>query len=203
MLLGIVSLTAVGVFAVIGPQPENPIDDYLVRFAANKLANAISVVIFTLITILLIPGFLALYQVLKGFSRGIMLVATFFIGLAVAISFVTTIIPNISLFYISDGYAAATTDAQRGWYVAATVVVRANQSAAFLFGLIYSVVIFIASFVMRKGPFGKASAYLGFAGGLVGILAAIPVLSSLFLIFFLLDAVWFLLVGWKVFSLSR
>jgi len=199
ILLGIISLSAVGVFALLGPQPENPIDSYLVRFAANKLANAIIVVIFSLITILLIPGFLALYQILKPVNRGIMSVVTVFIGLAVVVSFVTTIIPNISLFYISDGYNAASTDAQRGWYIAATVVARAYQSAAFLFGLTYSSVIVITSLLMRKGSFGRATVYLGTLGGVIGMLASISIFSSLFLIFFLLDAIWFLLVGWKIY----
>jgi hypothetical protein len=199
ILLGIISLSAVAVFALLGPQPENPIDSYLVRFAANKLANVIIVVIFSLITVLLIPGFLALYQILKPVNRGIMLIATVSIGLAVVVSFVTTIIPNISLFYISDAYSTASTDTQRNWYITATVVARAYQSAAFLFGLIYSAVIVITSLLMRKVSFKKTTVYLGLLGGVIGMLASIPIFSSLFPIFFLLDAIWFLLVGWKIY----
>jgi len=52
---------------------------------------------------------------------------------------------------------------------------------------------------MRKVSFKRTTVYLGLLGGVIGMLASIPIFSSLFPIFFLLDAIWFVLVGWKIY----
>jgi hypothetical protein len=109
---------------------------------------------------------------------------------------------------LSDRYFAATSDAQRAAYLAAAQSVLATGNVTgFLMIFPTSVGIIMAGSVMRKGIFARWTAYLGLAAGIVGIVWSlgapfIGALISLIIVDFLLLAVWFLSVGWKLYQLA-
>ncbi len=108
---------------------------------------------------------------------------------------------SISLVTLSDGYTAATTDAQRAAYVAAAAALQASRFSN-LEELCFSVAPIIAGLVMLKGVFNKGVAYLGIAVGILGLVQIIPSLNFIIIVVVLLYAVWFLTVGSKLYKLG-
>ena len=160
------------------------------------------------VDLLLVPAFLALYLALRETNRSAMLVAISILGMSLVFDFGTIGSQGLYLLSLSQSYAAATSDAQRASYVPA-----ANYAlAAFNTGFpIYSTLVpaigfLIASLVMLKGIFRKPVAYLGIVTGVLGTVAGfgdlVPPLAILAFVFPVLFAIWFLLVGSRLYSLG-
>ncbi len=119
--------------------------------------------------LLLMPGVLALYVAMREVNKTYMLMAVT-VGLLAAIQ-VTWISPLVlSEVVLSDGYMAATSEAQQAAYVTATDLVRGTLGSAFFvrFSLLFLHML-VAGLVMRKGIFGRGTAYLSVVGGIVGL----------------------------------
>jgi hypothetical protein len=161
--------------------------------------------------LLYIPVWLALYQALKGINRNLMVLALACHGLFVVLDLALTW-PNYAImFNLSPDYVMAATDVQR-----ATIVASASSAAAVLDSpmlriiaiLIPSLGTFLSGFVVLKGIFGKGAAYLAFAVGVTGILAAVgplftEALGTMHIINALLATFWYLAAGWKLYKISR
>jgi hypothetical protein len=159
---------------------------------------------------LLIPVALSLYLALKGVNRNALLVATAFIGLFVVLDLSVTWPNYTSLIALSDDYAAATSDAQREAYVAAANYVSAalESTLAGVYNIVtLSLGTLIAGFVMLRGPFGKASAYLGLLPGVLGIVSVVGpflvgALGATIIVASVLTTVWVLLVGYRLYRIG-
>ena len=105
---------------------------------------------------------------------------------------------------MSGKYASATNDVQRAAHVAA-----ANYPSAVLTSrleVVYSIVvlslgILITGAVVLKGVFGRSTAYLALATGILGI-ASIMGFSAAIIMAAVLTTVWVLLVGYKLYRLG-
>lgn len=153
----------------------------------------------------------SLYQALKGINRPTMVVATglkwLFVVLELAITW-----PNYAVLFTSSyGYAAATTDIQRTAYIAsanyATTVINSTLMAVYAI-LIPALGTLLIGLVMRKGIFNKVTAYLGVITGILGVVSVvgplfISALEPTIILTSLLTAVWFLLVGLRLFKLGQ
>jgi hypothetical protein len=120
--------------------------------------------------LLLIPGILAIYIVLKDVNASTMLIATA-VGLVASIQ-VGWIAPLVlSEVVLSDGYMAATSETLRNTYVVVAALIRGALSAAYLmrFSLLFLYMLLVG-LVMRRGVFGRGIAYLSILGGLIGLL---------------------------------
>jgi hypothetical protein len=181
-------------------------------FFADHLAGwwaTMALMVFT--DLLYVPLFLALYHALKGFNKYIMLLAFACAGLFVVLDLAITWTAYPSLMIMSGNYAAATSDAQRALIVAAAGYPSAIVDSP-LSG-IYAILFpglgeLLASFVMRKGIFSKALAYMGMIAGVSGILAGIgPIFISELETFQYINAslamIWFFFVGFKLYKLGQ
>jgi hypothetical protein len=156
-------------------------------------------------SIFAIPLFLVLYATLKEVDEGWALIA-----LALRLLGLICLVPARpipEMFALSDQYAAATTDAQRAIYLAASEAMLAHfhgmaYHAHFILG---SVSLLISSFLMlRSYMFSKATAYVGVVTNIVAFGLYVPevgiyisLLSVLgFLIWYILIARRLLQLGW-------
>lgn len=161
--------------------------------------------------LLYIPIWLALYRSLKGISRNVMVLALICKGLFVALDLAFTWTNYAILFNFSRDYAMTTNEVQR-----AAIVSSAGASAAVMDSLMLKIIAilipslgtFLSGLVMLKGIFSKGAAYLSFAVGITGILAAFgPIftdaLGTMHIINALLATGWYLLVGWRLYKLGQ
>jgi len=154
---------------------------------------------------------LALYEALKRFSRPLMLLALAFHLLFVVLDLAVTWTNHAALFVLGSQYLAATTDAQRSLLVAAAAAPAAIMDSPL--APVYSIGIpslgtLLAGLVMLKGKFGKVAAWLAIAVGIT----AIPAIAGPYIIGpsdpshiinALIATVMYVLVGWRLFKLSR
>jgi Domain of unknown function (DUF4386) len=211
LMLGAGYLLTFPVIAYAGGFPP-PGTEARLAFMAEHAAGWWAVAALMIFTDLLyVPVFLALYQALKGINQYMMLLALACAGLFVALDLAVTWTAYFSLITLGGNYAAATSDAQRAIIVAAAGYPSAINDSPLLG--IYAILIpatglLLASLVMRKGIFNKALAYVGMVAGICGILAGVGpiVLGALDVAQYInasLAMIWFFVVGWKIYQLSR
>ena len=151
--------------------------------------------------------FVALYVALQNVDRSTAALGALIGGAAWAL---TLAIPTTSrgapaLVYLSDQYMAATGEAQRVALASAAEALIAQNNTPTLVGVLTTVGMLIISLTMVKGVFPKSVAYLGVAGGVVGVLSETLrfVLPNLYAVYGLLLLVWFAGVGWALYRLTR
>ena len=183
----------------------------LIHFAPHLAEWWIILGLMVFTDLLYIPVWLALYQALKGINRNLMVLALACHGLFVLLDLTLTW-PNFAImFNLSPDYVNAATDAQR-----AIIVASAGSASAVLDSLTLRIIAILipslgtllSGFVVLKGVFGKGAAFLAFAVGVTGILAAvgplfIDALGTMHVINALLATFWYLAVGWKLYKFSR
>ena len=153
----------------------------------------------------------ALYQALKRINRNALLVGIGLVVSFVVLDLAVTWPTYASLITLSGNYAAATNDAQRAAFVAASHGSTAVLASS-LFGvytiLVPSVGILIISLGMLKGVFGKVTAYSGVASGILGIVAvvgpfAVSGLGAAVVVASAFTTVWLLLLGRRLCRLGQ
>lgn len=183
----------------------------LIHFAPHLMEwwMILGLMVFT--DLLYIPVWLALYQAWKGINRNLMMLALACHGLFVLLDLALTW-PNFAImFNLSADYVAAMTDAQR-----AVIVASAGPASAVLDSLTLKIIAILipslgtllSGFVVLIGKFGKGAAFLAFAVGITGILAAVgplftEALDTMHIINALLATFWYIAVGWKLYKFSR
>jgi len=180
----------------------------LKSIASSRSGYLINQGLLRFLFVLLVPGLLALYAAVKDLEKSYAL-----LGLGLLIFSLTqqvlSPIPG-ALVNLSDKYAAATTDAQRATFSAAAEAVNSLGFAFTAGPLMLGVGLIFISVVTLKGIFHKGVGYLGIASGLFLLLAEVAevglglfiILALLFIIFFVLLAVWSIAVGSKLYRLG-
>ena len=209
--LGIGYLLTFPVITYAGGFPPSGIEAQLAFFAEHAAGwwAITGLMVFT--DLLYVPIFLALYQALKGINKYMMLLAFACEALFVALDLAITWTAYSSLIILGGDYAAATSDAQRAIIVAAAGYPSAISDSPLLgIYIIFfpALGLLLASLVMRRGIFHKALAYLGVIAGIFGLLAGIgPIFISELETAQKVNAglamIWFFLVGFKLYRLSR
>lgn len=154
--------------------------------------------------LLYLPLALALYLVLKKINPNLMLLATAFIGLFVALDLAVTWTHYASILTLYGRYSAAITDGERAGYLAA-----ANYGSAVLVSpleIVYAIVtlsfgILMTGFVMLRGSFDRISAWLGLATGILGI-ASLTGYSLAIIGNALSATLWLFFVGYRLYRLA-
>ncbi len=210
--LGGISSLVVGTLYIIGllsllflGLPPSDGDAYFRFLAGNKLLFRTLIGIFALATFLQIPIILALYTVLSGVNRTLMLIATALFGLFIVLDLGVNTVNLYAQVLLTDKYMTATGDAQRVAYIAAADLAREAVSVGItLLDLVISVGAILIGLTMLRGVFGKGIAYLSISSGIVGIGAtvAVPGLGVGFLISLIAAVIWFLAVGSKLYKLG-
>ncbi len=206
--LYIVLLIVPIVLIFITPQP--PISDgaaILQYIASNKAVYITELVLFLAPSVVAMIIFLALYMALKHVNKSLaaigalIAIASQIIGLAYNSSPQSL---SGALVLLSNQYMATSTAIQKAAFATAAESLVAMANAVSASGILFSISILIISLVMLQGVFHKGIAYLGVVTGTIAIFSEIfrPVIGIGYIVFFILEVIWFIAVGWKLFRLG-
>lgn len=191
---------------MLWPTPETALESFTL-LQQNKLAGLLSLELTYIISnALAIPLYLALYVALRRVNPSLMAVATA-AGL-IAVAVVLTARPAFDLLFLSDQYAAATTDAQRAMLQAAGQAKIALNfgTAQHVHYVLGALALLIISVVMlRSTVFSKTTATLGILANVLAFGLYVPNLGvyiSILSVFPFLT-LWLLLCARTFFQLGR
>jgi len=175
--------------------------------ASNKVVYITELVLFLAPSVLAMIVFLALYMALKHVNKSLaaigalIAIASQIIGLAYSSSPQSL---NGALVLLSSQYMEATTAIQKAAYAAAAESLMAMANSVSASGILFSIGILIISLVMLRGVFNRGIAYLGVATGTIAVFSETfrPVIGVGYIVFFILEVIWLIAVGWKLYRLS-
>lgn len=156
-------------------------------------------------SVISIVVFLALFVALKNVNKSFAAIGS---GIAIVcqILFVAYYPVLIGLAYLSDQYVATVSEERRTVLVAAAEGLLAQNNAFNpLYESVFAASILVLSLVMLKGVFPKATAIMGIATSVAAVIALSlqPILGIGYFWWWFFFLIWFVLVGWKLFRLSR
>jgi hypothetical protein len=214
-LVVVVLILGVVIGFTVYPQPST-VSDWFELFQSNKVIGlldfwGLEVPMYAMFALV----FLALYVALREADQGRMAIAITFSLLGVGI-FLATNNP-FTMLSLSDQYAAATTDAQRTTLLAAGQAVLANTSQRVVGGfnvglfLVSVAGLIVSSVMLQSSSFSRSTAYVGILAytlSLVDYLRQIVTQSATIALLVILPnalmlAVWFVLVGRRLYQLGR
>lgn len=206
-LFVVLSIAAIAILAITPPAPSSGGAATLRWIASNKTAYTLDLILFVAPNVLAMVVFLALYMALKHVNKSLAAIAAL---IAIASEVTAPAISsspqslNAALILLSDQYAATTADAQRTAFATAAESLIATTNAVTLAGIMLEVGILIISLVMLEGVFSKGVAYLGIVTGVVGIFseALRPLIGFAYIVFFVLEVIWLIAVGWRLYRLG-
>jgi len=210
LLIGLGYLITIPLYVQAGAMPSG--GEARLRYLAGKTTVWWAILGLSVLTdVLFVPVALALYRALRGVNRDAALLATAFVGLFVLLDLAVLWPNHAALIALSGDYAAAASDAQRASSVAAADYASAVLGST-LEG-VYSIVtlsvgILLLSIVMLKGSFGRLTASVGVATGILGIVSVagpfvVSTLGVAIIVASVLTTIWVVLVGYRLYRLGR
>jgi hypothetical protein len=205
-IVGILYFVGAALSIALGPAPSGG-EDYLKALAGHALLARVDFAAFSLVDVLLIPSWLALYVALRSTGRALLLVA----GVCFAVNLVVDLgVTELSSFVLVDHaerYGAAATDAQRAAVLAAATDIRDVLPAATMASFVVSSVGYLlAAIATYRAVFRRAIGIVGIAGSIEGVLAGFYVLVPAFAAFILPCLVtvglWAIFVGIRLVRLT-
>ena len=205
MMVGIIIAQMI-VFMSAPPPYEGGASAWFTLFQNNKIIGLINFELLMIVYVFLsIPITLSLYVLLRRVSPSF---TTLYVVLSLIgiMSFIVAR-PAFEMLFLSNGYAAATTDAERAVYLSAgETLLAVFHGTAFqvsyvlgsLGGLIISIV------MLKTDVFSKTTAYLRIASSVFDFGLYVPAVGmyiSIFSVLFLL--IWDILVAQRLFQLGR
>ena len=208
--LGISYVVIIAVY-VLGGAPPSEAEQWLKYLSGHTTAWWTILGLSVLTDLLFLPVALSLYLALKHVNRNAMLAGAGFMVSFVILDLAVTWPNYSSLIILSGKYAAAANDAQRTAFVAAAHYASAvlTSSVVGVYAiLVPSLGILIIGLVMRKGPFGKLTAYLAVISGILGIVSVVGpyfvrALGLAIVIGSALTTVWVFWVGYRLYRLGH
>jgi hypothetical protein len=208
--LATVALVLMAIIAhIVWPPPEwspGAAIDWFTRFQDNWLLGLLGLDLLIIIGLVLgVPLFFALYFALRRAGESIMVIAT-------AIALIGTVLHLTSntafeMLLLSEGYAAAATDAQRAMFLAAGEAALASYygttfHVSYVLGYVAKII--IGTVMLRSIVFGQATAYMGILAGVAGLAFYLPTIGLfLSILSVLLIAIWNVMVARGLFRLAR
>lgn len=193
------------VIFILWPPPATALG-WFTLFQNNKLGGLLAFeLLFPVNAAFGITTTLALYVALRRVNESLMAIALA-LGLVEAVAFIVAR-PAMEMLYLSERYAAATTDAQRALFLAAGEAVWATfNGTAFHVGYnLFSIYFLIVSVVMLRRPiFGRVTAYMGILAAILNWGLYVPKIGLLLSILSIVPlAIWLVLVARRLFQLGR
>jgi hypothetical protein len=192
-------------FALWPPPLGHGAADWFALFEQNRLLGLMSLdLLFLVDYVLLIPIILALYIALGRTEEPLMLLGTVLFLVAVAIYFASN--PALEMLSLSQRHAMATTDAQRGAYLAAGESMLAHYQgtafhASYILGSIAGIIVGMA--MLRSRIFSRTSGWLVIIGNVVGFALYLPVVGIMISAFSgLILWLWYIVVGVRLLRLA-
>jgi hypothetical protein len=194
----------------LGPYPGNA-EGWFTLLQSNRLVGILLLSYPTLFGMMLYYlTFLGLFSILRQVNKAYATLATLFAFVGLTILLVTNMAYPMS--YLSNQYAAATTEQQKGLLLTAgEIKITTINTGMNLGGFFVEGAAVIFSFLMlQSNIFGKKTAYLGILGHgfdllrIIMILAFLPeeIASILLMIGGLPQFIWLILVGRKFLKLG-
>jgi hypothetical protein len=211
LLVAIGYIVTIPIYAAVGVPPEG--GAAWIDYGAGRTGAWWAIAGLSVATdLLFVPLAFALFAALKQVHRDAMLIASSFVLLFVALDLAVTWSNYAALISLADRFPSVTDAAERTALLGAAEY--ASAVLASTLEAVYSIVtlsigILVAGLVLlRGGPFGRTTAWLGV---LTGIVAIASVVSSLFapglgvtiIVGSTLTIVWLLLVGARLLQLGR
>ena len=186
--------------------PPSTAAGWFALFQNNKLGGLLAFeFLFALNAVVGIATILALYAALRRVSESAMAIAVA-LGVVEAICFILAR-PALEMLFLSEQYAAATTEPQKALYLAAGEAMWATfHGTAFHVAYnIFSIYYLIVPIVMlRSNAFGKVTAYMGIATAVLNWGLYVPVIGLYLSMLSVLPlALWSILVARRLFQLGR
>ena len=187
-------------------QPESALG-WFNLFRDNEVAGLLAFeILFVVNAVVGIATALALYAALRQINESLMAIATV-LGLIEVVAFIVAR-PAVEMLYLSNQYAAATTDAQRAILLAAGQAMLATfHGTAFHVGInLFSAYYLIVPIVMlQSNIFSRVTAYTGIVAAILNWGLYVPgavgvILFTLSVVPFL--AIWLVLVARRLFQLG-
>lgn len=206
LLMVAIILGQLVVFMSAPPPLEGTALDWFTLFQNNQIIGLVDFELLMIVYVILsIPVVLALYILLRHDSPSFTAVylALSLVGI---MSFIVAR-PAFEMLFLSDGYAAATTDAQRAAYLSAgeTLLAAFHGTAFQVSYILGSLTGLLISLVMLKtNIFGKTTAYFRMASSVFDLGLYVPTIGiylSIFSVLFLL--IWNILIARRLFQLGR
>jgi hypothetical protein len=208
MLGGIAFILTMVTLLLLVPDPDASPGELLMRFPENRAAISLGESLYLVALILSVTLFLALYRALRGTSLAPALFGTglAFLGFAVLAA---GALPNVAFAPIADLYHApgATPGEQTTliplWQATQGVF---NETDTVGYLLLTTGLIVLGVAMLRAPAFGKGFGWVSVVVGVVGVVGIYVVgLDSLSFapVVILTNVILPLLLGWKVYSLSR
>jgi hypothetical protein len=195
-------------FIVWPPPIEGTVADWFAMFQDNWFAGLVSFDLAILVEeVLLVPIIVGLYVLLRRGSQSIMAIAAAFWLVSVALFIGSN--TGFEMLSLSQGYASATTDAQRATFLAAgqgMVASYMDMGSSFLLGyLLASLAGILAGFaILRSRVFNRWAAYSAIGGNVLGLGLFIPVVGVPMAILSVVVLIaWFAIIGRRLVQLGR
>jgi hypothetical protein len=188
---------------VVWPPPRGEVVQWFDVFQDSAFIGLISFDLAILLEeVLLVPIILAMYVLLRRTSESLMLIAAALWLLSVALFIGSN--TGFEMLALSNGYAAAGTEAGRAAYVAAGQAMLAaymQQGSSFTMGYLLAAAAgtLVGIGMLRNRVFSGVAAWAAIAANILGLglfLPGIGVMVSLGSVAILI--VWYLMVGWRL-----
>ena len=207
VLTGILIPLQIVAFVAWPPPIEGTAADWFGLFRQSPIVGLVSFDVAILLEeVLLLPIVIALYVLLRRESESLMAIATglWFVSIALFVASNT----GFEMLALSQGYADATTEAQRATYLGAGEAMLATymeQGSAFVVGYLLASLagVLVGVAMLRNRVFSRWAAYAVIVGNLLGLGLFVPTIGvplSIISVFILIA--WYLLIGWRLLRLS-
>jgi len=204
LLLEIGYVVIIPLFALVGAPPAT--GEAWFRYLPGKTTVWWAILWLSVATdILYLPVAWALWFALRTTGRNLMLASIVCLHLFVVLDLAVTWTHHASLLALFQSYSRATDEAHRAAYLAAAEYASAMPSTPLLifFAIVIpSIGVLLASLVMIKARFGKASAWVGVITGVFGVMS-LTGFYPLVIANALGATLWFFLVGARLLRLGR
>lgn len=195
-----------GAVYLLDPPPVT-VQGLFALYQQSPLRGMLSMdLVLSLIQLIMIPMFFALYKALKPYGATTMLLATVFFLLSLLLYFFSREI-MYTMLALSNQYAAATTDIERNTLLAAgqTLLAMYNGTsfhASYIIGQAAGIAISIV--MLRHKAFSKGGAWAGIIGNIVGYGLYVPVVGVYISLFSVIGLeIWYIMVGIRLLKCRR
>lgn len=148
--------------------------------------------------------FAALFTALKHINKSIAAIGSL-IAVVIHILFIAYYPVLLGLSHLAKYYPSVSEAQRMSFASAAEALLAVNNSFNPLYEAIFAISILIVSLVMLKGVFNKKVAYLGILTAVSAFVALSlwPIVGIGYFWWWLFFMAWFIVVGWKLYSLGR
>lgn len=156
-------------------------------------------------SILAIITFIALFIALKNLNKSYAAIGAL-IGVIANILFMAYYPVLLGMVYLSDQFIGAAEEQQKVLSTAAEALIAQNNAFNPIYESLMGIGVLILSLVMLKGRvFRKSIAYIGIATCVAALtaLALFPLVGLTYFWWWVLFAVWFIALGWRLINLGR